>query len=376
MKISIVGAGPAGLYFACYLKTFRPNFEITIFEAKHESMNDFGIGYTLQKLDTILLERMDADFYQKLFSDEVTPTITQALFKTNNQQRTLPFSEGFSVTREQLLGYLMNMATSLGVTITNKKILPTELPQLQNDFDLVLAADGISSIARELYKDELKTKEHKAKLKFSWFTNETKQERTEACFYAFNSAEGVTLLTSYPLTKNKQAVVIEMTDSCLDSGDLRGKNPTQAIPYLNKLLSENGDDINLIPANLPWYTFKMNTVGKLYHENLALIGDAAYSFHYSAGQGVTTSFSMAYTLAQCILKNQNINLALAHYNHSINLLLTEPAKKSLRHMEWFENIDRYFRITDSQDWLDLFLQKDEFGQIKKSNKDCNTGVCR
>lgn len=376
MRISIVGAGPAGLYFACYLKTFKPDFEITIFEAKHESMNDFGIGYTLQKLDTILLERMDANFYQHLFCNEVTPTITQALFKTNNQERTLPFSEGFSVTREQLLEYLMNKATSLGVTITNKKVLPKELPQLQNDFDLVLAADGISSIARELYKDELETKEHKAKLKFSWFTNKTEQERTEACFYAFNSAEGVILLTSYPLTKNKQAVVIEMTDSCLDSGELKGKEPTQAIPYLNKLLSENGDEISLIPANLPWYTFKMNTVGKLYHDNLALIGDAAYSFHYSAGQGVTTSFSMAYTLAQCLLKNSNINLALAHYNHSINLLLTEPAKKSLRHMEWFENIDQHFRITDSQHWLDLFLQKDEFGQFKKTNKECNTGVCR
>lgn len=376
MRISIVGAGPAGLYFACYLKTFKPDFEITIFEAKHESMNDFGIGYTLQKLDTILLERMDANFYQHLFCNEVTPTITQALFKTNNQERTLPFSEGFSVTREQLLEYLMNKATSLGVTITNKKVLPKELPQLQNDFDLVLAADGISSIARELYKDELETKEHKAKLKFSWFTNKTEQERTEACFYAFNSAEGVILLTSYPLTKNKQAVVIEMTDNCLDSGELKGKEPTQAIPYLNKLLSENGDEISLIPANLPWYTFKMNTVGKLYHDNLALIGDAAYSFHYSAGQGVTTSFSMAYTLAQCLLKNSNINLALAHYNHSINLLLTEPAKKSLRHMEWFENIDQHFRITDSQHWLDLFLQKDEFGQFKKTNKECNTGVCR
>mgnify|MGYP003632373253 FL=1 len=376
MKISIVGGGPAGLYFACYLKTFKPNFEITIFEAKHESMNDFGIGYTLQKLDTILLERMDANFYQHLFNEEVSPTITQALFKTNDQQRTLPFSEGFSVTREKLLEYLMNRAISLGVTITNKKVLPKELPQLQNDFDLVLAADGISSIARELYKEELKTKEHKAKLKFSWFTNETEQERTEACFYAFNSAEGVTLLTSYPLTKNKQAVVIEMTDNCLESGALQGKNPAQAIPYLNKLLSENGDKINLIPANLPWYAFKMNTAGKLYHQNLALIGDAAYSFHYSAGQGVTTSFSMAYTLAQCILKNQNINLALAHYNHSINLLLTEPAKKSLRHMKWFENIDQHFRITDSQYWLDLFLQKDEYGQKKTTSQACNTSVCR
>jgi 2-polyprenyl-6-methoxyphenol hydroxylase-like FAD-dependent oxidoreductase len=377
MKISIIGGGPAGLYFAAYLKTFKPDCEITVFEAQHESMNAFGLGYTLQKLDSILLERLDTDFYHHLFCEQATPIITQALFKTNFQSKTLPFSEGFSVARHDLIRYLKDRAKSIGVKFVNKKILPSELPSLQHDYDLVIAADGISSIARKQFKTELQTKEHKAKLKFSWFTNETKEQRTEACFYAFNSEEGVTLLSSYPLTKHKQVVVIEMTDKCLASGDLRGKTPTQAIPYLNKLLSENGDEINLIPTNLPWYTFKMNTSGKLYSDNLALIGDAAYSFHYSAGQGVTTSFSMAYTLAQCILKNTNLPFALSHYNHSVGLLLTEPAKKSLRHMKWFEDIDQHFKDTNKKEWLDLFLQKDEYISPDMTKKiQCSTNVCR
>ena len=377
MKVAIIGGGPAGLYFACYLKTLKQNCDITILEAQHESMNAFGLGYTLQKLDMILLERMDADYYEHLFSEESTPIITKALFKTNHQQRTLPFSEGFSVTRHGLLSYLKNRALSLGVKIVNKKVLPRELIKLQKKYDLVIAADGISSIARNTYKEEFKTKEHKAKLKFSWFTNETPQERSEACFYAFHSNEGVTLLTSYPLTKNKQVVVIEMTDQCLESGSLKNKTPTEAIPYLNNLLSENGDQFDLKPANLPWYTFKMNSAGQLNHKNLALIGDAAYSFHYSAGQGVTTSFSMAFTLVQCLLKNEDIEFALLHYSHSVNLLLAEPAKKSLRHMNWFENMDQHFNNTDSKNWLDLFLQKDEFNALKKPSKArCNTSNCR
>lgn len=377
MKIAVIGGGPAGLYFASYLKTFKKDCEITIFEAQHASMNAFGLGYTLQKLDTILLERMDQDFYQHLFCEDTTPIITQALFRTNHQQRTLPFSEGFSVTRQRLLEYLKQRALSLGVRLINKKVKSQELPKLQQDFDLVLAADGISSIARDFYKEELKAKEHKAKLKFSWFTNETSQERTEACFYAFNSDEGVILLTSYPLSNNKQVVVIEMTDNCLKSGSLKGKSPTEAIPYLNRLLSGNGDTINLQPANLPWYTFKMNTLGQLYHKNLALIGDAAFSFHYSAGQGVTTSFSMAYTLAQCLIKNDTVAFALNHYNHSINLLLAEPAKKSLRHMEWFEQIDSHFKNTLQENWLDLFLQKDEYFAMKQDKTaKCSTSTCR
>lgn len=362
MKIAIIGGGPAGLYFANYLKKHDETYDITIFEAQHESMNSFGLGYTLQKLDSTLLEWIDPDFYQHLFYEQATPIITKALFKTNYQQRLLPFSEGFSVTRLQLLEYLRNNAEALGIKLLNRKILPAELSSLQKKYDLVIAADGINSIARTQFRKQLQAKEHKAKLKFSWFTNESEQERTEACFYAFNAEQGVTLLTSYPLTKFQQVVVIEMTDKCLESSVLKGKSPTEAIPYLNALLSKNGDTINLKAANLPWYTFRMNSAGRLYHKNLALIGDAAYSFHYSAGQGVTTSFSMAYTLAQCILKNATIPLALAHYNQSIQLLLAAPAKKSLRHMNWFENIDALFKETEQSEWLDLFLQKDEYRQ--------------
>ena len=376
MKIAIVGGGPAGLYFANYLKTHMPKCDISIFEAQHESMNSFGLGYTLQKLDSILLERIDPDFYQHLFCDEATPIITEALFKTNYQERILPFSEGFSVTRAQLLEYLRNKANTLDVNLINKKILAENLPTLQEEYDLVIASDGISSIARSQFKQELQAKQHKAKLKFSWFTNDSLEEKTQACFYAFNSEEGVILLTAYPLTKYKQVVVIEMTDKCLESKALKGKTPTEAIPYLNTLLSENGDSINLKPANLPWYTFKMNTAEKLNHTNLVLIGDAAYSFHYSAGQGVTTSFSMAYTLAQCLIKNDTIPLALAHYNHSIGLLLADPAKKSLRHMNWFENIDALFNETDRSEWLDLFLQKDEYHKATSNKSGCSTSTCR
>ena len=360
MKMAIIGGGPAGLYFANYLKQHAGNCEITVFEAQHESMNAFGLGYTLQKLDSILLGRLDKDFYQHLFKGQSTPLITQALFKTNYQQRILPFSEGFSVTRQQLLDYLRNRAQGLGVTFIKRKVRPEALPRLQGEYDLVIAADGINSVARECYAKPLQAQAHTAKLKFSWFFNESEQARSEACFYAFHAEEGVTLLTSYPLSAHKQVVVIEMTDQCLASNRLQGKTPTEAIPYLNELLSRNGDQINLQPAGLPWYTFRMNRVGRLYHRNLALIGDAAYSFHYSAGQGVTTSFSMAYTLAQCLLKNTSLAAALGQYHQAVSMLLEEPANKSLRHMNWFENMDAVFHKTDASEWLDLFLQKDEY----------------
>ena len=122
MKISIIGGGPAGLYFACSIKSLNPNFDITVYEARNESVNSYGLGYTLQKLNTVLLSKLDKDYFEALFPSRATPLITHALFKTNYDSRQVDFSDGFSVTRFDLMRYLNNKALSLDIKIKEKKI--------------------------------------------------------------------------------------------------------------------------------------------------------------------------------------------------------------------------------------------------------------
>jgi 2-polyprenyl-6-methoxyphenol hydroxylase-like FAD-dependent oxidoreductase len=360
MKVSIVGGGPAGLYFASSIKKLNPDSNVTIYEVRNESINSFGLGYTLQKLNTDLLARLDENYFSNLFANVTTPLITQALFKTHNNSQTLNFSAGYSVTRFELMRYLRELALSLNVKIKEKKINQAELRKLQNASDLLVGADGLNSIFRSYYASKLLPNDRTAKLRFSWFVNESSQVRKEACFYAFQAPEGVVMLTSYPLTENKQVVIIEMTQECLNSGNFKGKSPKEAIPYLNKILSQNGDEISLSDASLPWYTFKMNTTQNLCYKNITMIGDAAFSFHFSAGQGVTSAFTMGFTLAQCLQKNPNINTALQHYSKSVQLMYQKPSAQSYTHMNWFEDIDNQFKNTPDENQLDLFLQKEKF----------------
>ena len=364
MLISIIGGGPAGLYFACAIKSLNPHFDITVYEARNESVNSHGLGYTLQGLNTNLLSRLDAQYFESLFPTGSTPLITKALFKTNYDSRVLGFSEGFSVTRPQLMRYLHNRALELGVKCKEKKISAARVKRLQNSSDLLVGADGINSIVRNHFSSRFQAKTLQTTLRFSWFINETVQIRKEACFYAFQAPEGVIMLTSYPLTENRQVVIIEMTDNCLNSGQFRGKSPQEAEPYLNALLSSNGDEMSLKSAGLPWYTFNMNTTEQLADKNVALVGDAAFSFHYSAGQGLTTAFTMGYSLAHCLQKNADLTLALKHYSKSVQLMLAKPAAQSFADIRWFENIDSHFRNASTDDWLDLFLDKDKFDPFK------------
>ena len=360
MKISIIGGGPAGLYFANSIKSINPDYNVSIYEARNESDNSFGLGYTLQSLSTALLGRMDENYFKSLYPHTQPLLITKALLKTNKHQQTFDFSDGFSVERAELMRYLQDKALSLGVKIREKKIMPSHLKRLKKSSDLLVGADGVNSVVRRQFSSHLVPDVYKAKLKFSWFINETPQLRKEACFYAFKAPEGVILMTSYPLTENKQVVIIEMTDNCLNSGKFKGKSPEEAIPYLNEILSGNGDQISLRPANLPWYTFKMNTIKNAFYENVTLIGDGAMSFHYSAGQGLTSAFMMGYTLANCLHKNSDIQTALSHYEQSLKLSFENPAAQSINHIKWFENVDQHFNNTPEDNWIEHFLKKDKF----------------
>lgn len=360
MKISIIGGGPAGLYSACALKKARPSAQIDVYELLNESSTSFGLGYTLQQLNTTLLSRLDPDFLASLFPETPSPLITEALFKTNFEARTLKFSDGFSVTRANLMRYLRDLALSKNINIIERKVEEHELDTLRKSSDLLIGADGGNSVVRKKYAKQLKASSYTAKTRHSWFINETSQKRTEACFYSFKAPEGVVMLTSYPLSDYKQVVIIEMSDQCANSGKFKDKTPQQCEDYLSEILSQNGDLISLKSADLPWYAFKMNTTQKLAYKNVTLIGDAATALHFCTGQGVTSAFTMAYTLSQCIERNTSIMNALAHYDKAMEMMYRAPIEKSFANINWFENIDTYFENTPKEQWLELFLQKSLF----------------
>ena len=360
MKVSIVGGGPAGLYLANSIKKTKPATEVDVYEVRNESLSAFGLGYTLQQLNTTLLAKLDPDFYQSLFPDTPSPLITQALFKTNHDERLMKFSEGFSVTRFDLMRYLRDLSETHDVNIIEKKIEESDLDTLRKNSDLLIGADGSNSVVRNRYAQQLKAESYNTKTRHSWFYNETSQERNEACFYAFRAPEGVVMLTSYPLTRYKQVVIIEISEACANSGYFKGKSPQECEAYLSEILSQNGDLMSLESAGLPWYSFKMNTTRNLSFENVTLIGDAATALHFCAGQGVTSAFTMAFTLAQCIEKNESPLSALQHYAIATKMMYREPSAKSFSNVNWFENIDTHFKNTPEKYWLELFLQKEQF----------------
>tara|TARA_R110002167_G_scaffold180956_14_gene381187 strand:- start:581 stop:1672 length:1092 start_codon:yes stop_codon:yes gene_type:complete len=362
MKIIIIGGGPAGLYFANAMKLLNRNFDIIVYESKNESINEFGLGYTLQGLTKDLLANLDKNYFTSLFENSSPPILSQAIVKTNHDCQSFKFPDGHCVSRFELMRFLRGTATSLGITIEETKVFPSDLERLQGACDLLIGADGVNSIVREKYADKFITHENKAKIKFTWFYNDSETTQTDVRFYAFKTPTGVIQLSSYPLTNTRQAVIIEMTEQCFQLGNFHQQSSAEAIPYLNKIFTSDEDKIALISTNLPWFSFKMNTVKHLFHRNVALIGDAAFSFHYSAGVGLQTAFNMGYALTKCFERCDDINTILNHYSKMTPIALRASIDKSLDDINWFENIDEHLLNTPEHKVIEHYLEKNKYSK--------------
>jgi anthraniloyl-CoA monooxygenase len=101
-------------------------------------------------------------------------------------------------------------------------------------------------------------------------------------------------------------------------------------------------------AGSPWTNFVRVRNEVWHHDNIALIGDAAHSAHFSIGSGTKLAMEDAIGLVRALESHDEIPAALESYQEDRGteaLRLQNAARNS---MEWFENVKRYIHLEPEQ----------------------------
>src|SRR3712207_4386472 len=142
MRIAVVGAGPAGLYFALLMKRSDPRHEVTVYE---RNPPDATYGWGVVFSEDTLTEVRDADYPTYLAFDEAL--VRWSAIDIRYRGETMrSYGHGFSaISRARLLSILQHRAAELGVDLRFGDELrdPTGL-----DADLIVGADGVRSVVR------------------------------------------------------------------------------------------------------------------------------------------------------------------------------------------------------------------------------------
>ena len=144
MRVDVIGAGPAGLYFAILIKKSHPHAEVNVVE-RNRANDSFGFGIVLSDETLNNLRQADEASYREIaanftYWDDIYTHYKGHVLKSSGH--------GFSgIRRRTLLQILQRHAAELGAEVRYQ----TEDPGLaaHGEADLVIGADGINSRVRE-----------------------------------------------------------------------------------------------------------------------------------------------------------------------------------------------------------------------------------
>lgn len=311
MKIRILGAGPAGLYFAALMKQHDPSHDISIYDRSPRNATwGFGVVFSDRALE--FLRSDDEALYQYLNPHlENWRDITIA-----HNDTVIPIAgNGFaSIGRLELLSLLYAYVEKLGV----KLHFETEVTQLSQmgEADLYVGANGAFSWIRSENEAKFGTTTDWRSNRFIWYGT-TK---------AFNSLtltfretdKGVFCAHHYRYQPDCSTFVVEIEDATWKRAGFESMSPEDTVKYCERVFANDLDGHPIISNSSHWRQFPAVWNERWSFDNVVLLGDALRTAHFSIGSGTRLAMEDSVALFKAFreLGTQDVRAALAHYQES------------------------------------------------------------
>ena len=361
MNIACLGGGPAGLYFAISLKLRNPAHEVTVFErSTHEDTCGWGVLLPDRTLDLLAS------------NDPVTAAAIQSHFvhwedvaACVRGMRIVSTGHGFcGIGCHRLLQILLERALQLGVRVhldTNVDALAVFARQ----YDLVVAADGVHSLAHRAYREHIGPQIEFGTCKFQWLG--TSQKFDDALTFIFEQTEhGLVWAHAYQFDANTASFIVECSHATWKAFGFESMSRAESVAVCERLFAAHlGEHALMIDANneegSAWLNFPQVQCKHWSHGNVVLLGDAAATTHYSVGAGIQLAMEGAVTLAQALAEEATVRKACAIYEdrHRVAVLRLQSAARNS--MTWFEGVARYADLDPIQFTYSLLTRSHRIG---------------
>jgi anthraniloyl-CoA monooxygenase len=352
MKITCIGGGPAGLYFALLMKKQDPSHRITVVE-RNRPYDTFGWGVVFSDQTLGNLQLADPESARQILDafnhwDDIEVNIRGHKIRSGGH--------GFcGIGRKRLLNILQKRCEELGVELVFETDVQDDLQYA--DSDLVIASDGLNSRIRTKYADTYQPDIDVRKCRFVWLGT---HKLFEAFTFAFEETEhGWFQAHCYRFDAETSTFIVEVPEETWLKAGLDRMEKEESIEFCEKLFAKYLDGHKLISnathlrGSAQWIRFPRVVCEHWVHHNgkapVVLMGDAAHTAHFSIGSGTKLALEDAIELARCIGKRPGeLAQALQDYEavRSVEVLRIQNAARNST--EWFENVKRYVNLAPEQ----------------------------
>ncbi|MDQ4010131.1 MAG: FAD-dependent monooxygenase [Actinomycetota bacterium] len=247
---------------------------------------------------------------------------------------------GLSMGRKRLLDILAERATDLGVDIQFQR----EVEDLSEfaDADLVVASDGVNSRERQLFAKHYQTDVLVGRNKYLWLGT----YRVFGAFrYAFEETPaGWIWLHAYYLDAERSTCIVECSPETWEGLGFHELGADQSMRLLEQIFERHLrgrsliNQLRSVDDTLPWHNFRIIRNNTWYRDNVALIGDAAHTTHFSIGSGTKLAIGDAIALAANLDSHADLHSALRTYDEQRRAEVAPIQRNAVSSMRWLENV--------------------------------------
>ncbi|MBO0785888.1 MAG: bifunctional salicylyl-CoA 5-hydroxylase/oxidoreductase [Actinobacteria bacterium] len=346
MRIAVLGGGPGGLYFAALARQLDPRHEITVWE-RNAPGDTFGFGVVLSDETLGGIEHADPRVFRAMEREFARWDDIDVHYRGTV---TTSGGHGFAaMSRHRLLEILQERCAELGVAVRYRTEAPPAA-ELAAGHDLVVAADGANSGTRTALAGAFRPSRETRRCKYIWLGTDLVFDAFK--FYVLDTPWGVMQVHGYPYRRDASTFILEARDDVWEragfgaaarkGGPLPpGRSDEESIAMIGELCADVLGGHSLTGNNSQWISFTTIRCQAWRHRNIALLGDAAHTAHFSIGSGTKLAMEDALALAACLREQPGVPAALAAYEAERQPVVASTQRAAQASLEWFENIGQY-----------------------------------
>jgi len=330
MKVDVIGAGPAGLFFSLLLRRQRPDAEVTVYEQNPRDAT-FGFGVVFSRGALEFLARDEPAMHARLTAAMESWPMQRIVHRDVAVDID---GNGFSaIGRLALLQILQDECERSGVRIVFQRTVPS--PEDLPPADLVVGADGLNSVVRKAHEAAFRPRIEVLTNKFAWYGT---SQPFECLTLTFRESEhGAFVAHHYRYRPDMSTFLVECDAETWKRAGLDRMSDAESRAYCERVFAKDLGGHPLVSNKSVWRNFPLLHNETWIVGNAVLIGDALRTGHFSIGSGTRLAFDDAIALAKAFADSSlNVDSSLKAFEAARRPIVEKLVAAANRSSYWYE----------------------------------------